>query len=141
MLHLWNNYHLLKKRVKQNKGLLKKKILKEINKNNKEKNDLQNHQKALKYNKKILVQQKIIMKKKKMKFIKKLMILTIKYYHIFKFKKIRPLSKQKLYLFKRHNIHTKTNFQKRHHISVNSITFITHKNHTKTIFNPFEPIF
>lgn len=32
--------------------------MKEINKNNKEKNDLQNHQNALKYNKKILVQKK-----------------------------------------------------------------------------------
>ena len=50
--------------------IIEKKILKQINKNNKEKNDLQNHKNALKYNKKILVQQKIIMKKKKMKFIK-----------------------------------------------------------------------
>ena len=58
--------------MKQNKGLLKKKILKEINKNNKEKNDLQNHQNVLKYNKKILVQQKENNEKEKDEIHKKI---------------------------------------------------------------------
>ena len=46
--------------------------MKEINKNNKEKNDLQNHQNALKYNKKILVQQKKNNEKEKDEIHKKI---------------------------------------------------------------------